>query len=458
MHPHRSLPVTAVILFWVALGVGCRRADTLSPGELRTYVVHVSDKHLGFPGAVRLRDGTLLVAFREGSRHVSPDGAILLSRSRDNGRTWTRPDTIVDTIFDDRDASLAEIPGGIVLLNFFALEETPQGRRVTLFLARSADAGKTWSEPLPVHAPQFRWIACSDNVLALPTGRLLLPAYGDLAGDSANTAFVLISEDQGMTWNRVALIARDSTGRVGYNEPALVLLPDRSLLCVMRTAGAQRWMAVSYSFDWGASWTPPTFIDVQGEAPDVLLTQDRFLVLGYRDFSPRGVSLSFSFDGGRSWERERPIYAGTGDLAYPSLVELPDRRLVAIYYADQAAWRFGYPDKRAAILAAHLSLDLLIAPSGFSASYRDSVTVSLRWNRVPSAHYYRVLRTDHPDSLGQVVTDCVDNGCLLRVDPADTLAYYRVLSVFSRNEGGQVYRYESAPSPALRPRRGSRKH
>lgn len=436
---------------------GCRRIETPPPGSVRTKVVYASDKHLGFPGAVRLHDGTLLVAFREGSGHVSPDGAILITRSTDNGRTWTKPDTLADTIFDDRDPSLAEIPGGMVLANFFAIEDGPRGRSIFLHLARSADEGKTWSEPMPVRVPGMSWVACSDNILPLPNGALLLPAYGNLEGDSVNSAFALISEDLGMTWNRWVLIARDSTGQVGYNEPALAILPDQRLLCVLRTAGAQHWMAVSFSSDWGLTWSQPVFVDVQGEAPDVLVTRDRRLVMGYRDFSPRGVSLRFSYDGGRTWEGEWPIYSGFGDLAYASIVEVPDHQLLVFYYADRAAWRFGRPEKRAAILMARLALDPMRPPTGLSASYKDTATVSLRWNRVRSAHYYRIYRTERPDALGEVIIECTENQCLLRVDPADSLAYYRVTAVSSTNEGLPDYLVQTPPSEAIRPRRSPHK-
>ena len=52
----------------------------------------------------RAANGDLLVAY-SGDRgaHISDDGKVRLLRSRDHGRTWIKPVTIVDTPLDDRD-------------------------------------------------------------------------------------------------------------------------------------------------------------------------------------------------------------------------------------------------------------------------------------------------------------------------------------------------------------------
>jgi len=446
----------ALLLPLVFPFVACEKVETLRPGEVRTQVVYVSEQHLGFPGATKLSSGEILVVFREGAGHVSRDGRILLCRSSDGGRTWSKPDTILDTPLDDRDPSIVETAGGALLLNFFASAHSEEGEVLQppiLYLSRSYDGGKTWAEPAPIRASGFQWLACSDNILALPTGRLLLPAYGNMEGDTSNTAIVLISDDFGLTWTRHAVVARDSTGRIDYNEPALVLLPDQSILCVLRTARASHWMAIARSTDWGETWTHPTWIDVQGEAADVIRTHSGALVMGYRDFSPHGVSLRLSYDRGRTWENELTLYAGKGDLAYASLVELPQNQLLVFYYVDRSAWRFGYRDKRGLILASRVTVPIVEAPEGLSCSYRDSTTISLRWNRVGTARYYQVYRSNHPDSLGELATFTTENQCLLQVDPGDTLVYLRVVAVQGTNEGLPDYGKESPPTRPVRPRR-----
>ena len=416
----------------------CEKLEKPQWAKPKTSLVYASKEHAAFPGAVRTRDGEILVVFREAPSHAGTHGRIMLTRSKDGGVTWTQPQTVIDTPFDDRDPSIVEFGNGALLINFFASEYDTSGRRVRIVgvhLSRSIDGGNTWSTPKKVEIPGYKWLACSDNVLPLPTGRLILPVYGEPEGDSVRSALVLLSDNFGLSWDKWAVIAHDSTGQVSYNEPALVVLPNQEILCVTRTAGANHWLAVSRSTDDGQTWSPPHFTNIQGQAPDVLRTERGTLVVGYRDFSPDGVSLAFSFDLGRTWEHEVVLYTGLVDRAYTSLVELPGDELLVFYYADHAAADFGAPDARSAILVSRLSVAPPERPTGLSASLKDSNTVLMRWNAQPGVHYYRVYQSASPDSAGALVACATANQCAFHPAPGDSVAYFSVEAVRSWNEG-----------------------
>ena len=96
------------------------------------------------------RAAKFLCVFYSGYGHVSTPtaqwpkgGRIMAVRSGDNGRTWSKPDVIMDTDEDDRDPSIACLRDGTLLLDWFTLS---QGR-LAVWLARSADRGRTWSRP-----------------------------------------------------------------------------------------------------------------------------------------------------------------------------------------------------------------------------------------------------------------------------------------------------------------------
>ena len=128
-----------------AKAVDCRRM-LVGPG------VNQPDPHPGYAGFVgwdaplRLRDGTLLVSFSTGYWHASPPtplrvapdtlvtwrklgmptnidaprgGRAMLIRSTDNGRTWSKPRTIIDTPWDDRSPAMVELPDGTLVCSFF---------------------------------------------------------------------------------------------------------------------------------------------------------------------------------------------------------------------------------------------------------------------------------------------------------------------------------------------------
>src|ERR1700744_4936716 len=61
-------------------------------------------RYVGWPTITRTHNGELLVVF-SGDRdaHICPWGVTQMVRSRDNGRTWSQPETINNTPLDDRD-------------------------------------------------------------------------------------------------------------------------------------------------------------------------------------------------------------------------------------------------------------------------------------------------------------------------------------------------------------------
>ena len=60
-------------------------------------IVKEPGKHFAFGGVARLKNGDLVVVFREGTKHgVEPIGKVCLSRSPDGGRTWLPRVTVLD--------------------------------------------------------------------------------------------------------------------------------------------------------------------------------------------------------------------------------------------------------------------------------------------------------------------------------------------------------------------------
>src|SRR3954449_6916988 len=65
----------------------------------------------GWPTLAARRDGELLLAYSGGrDAHICPFGRVELMRSRDNGRTWSWPEVLLDSPIDDRDTGVLETP------------------------------------------------------------------------------------------------------------------------------------------------------------------------------------------------------------------------------------------------------------------------------------------------------------------------------------------------------------
>jgi Neuraminidase (sialidase) len=166
-----------------------------------------------FPNAIRLADGRVLVVWREGLEHVRSVGRIVAAESADDGRTWSEPRVIVDTLYDDRDPMLVQLRGGDILLSWFQIDWSVRPYTCpAVLVARSVDGGTTWDEPVTVgsamvdHETSEVWrrfraghIVAHGQILELPNGDLLAPVYGVFPGDERHSASVVRSIDGGQT-------------------------------------------------------------------------------------------------------------------------------------------------------------------------------------------------------------------------------------------------------------------
>jgi len=439
------------------LCIHCTVLDEVRYGDIQQISIHESDTHTAFPGAVRLKSGELLVVFREGQGHVSPDGKILLCRSGDQAKSWSKPDTIVSTAWDCRDPSIVQLQDGLVVVNFFQSQYDEQGKiigAVGCFTVRSFDNGKTFTAPWMIQVPGIDWSATSDAILELGDGSLILPAYGGKEGETSS-AIAVISRDRGETWGDHYVIARDTTNQIHFQEPALIQLPDGKILCMLRTAGAEGFLYETVSEDSGKTWSAPMNTGIQGQAAHLYLTQYGTLLCAYRDFWPRGVSLVRSYDWGRTWDCEMQLYSADDDCAYPSIVELNDR-LLAVHYAVLGG-KQKKSEMKSAILGTLFHVSPPETPRGLSVSSLDRGTAKLRWNSVKGAVYYNVYKdsiesfickSGYPFRGNGIATPTSPSYIDCRVDSGKTY-YYRVTTVVSRGELIPATGSESEPTQAV---------
>lgn len=83
--------------------------------------------YFAWPTVARLPDGSLATVcsgFR--MRHVCPFGKAVISFSRDDGKTWSRPAPVIDTPLDDRDAGICVYGKNIIVTSF---NNTPDFQR-----------------------------------------------------------------------------------------------------------------------------------------------------------------------------------------------------------------------------------------------------------------------------------------------------------------------------------------
>ncbi len=247
-----------------------------------------------------------------------------------------------------------------------------QGGR--FFLSRSLDNGETWSEPRQL--PPFEF----DESVTGPTAPVLRLANGDLAfpielskpqGDdspSRHFAAMMFSPDEGETWPEHAIIAHDPSHRIFYWDHRPVLLPNGNLLNLFWTfdnqEGVYRNMHASRSADHGRTWSPLWNTGLAGQAGPPLCLHDNRVALVYVDRTATpAIKLRISDDDGASWpddteltlydSEKQPSTSGKRDLkkawsemyefsvGLPTITETASGDIVAAYYAGPEADQTG---------------------------------------------------------------------------------------------------------------------
>jgi len=330
-------------------------------------ISHQPMLYSGWPTLARRANGELVLVWSGGREsHVCPFGRVEWMRSRDGGRTWSFPRVLIDSAIDDRDAGVLETSRGSLLVTTFtslafepglltaeaasaAGKPTWEPEKLSRWIAardrisaderkaqlgtwmiRSTDGGLRWSAPyeVPVNSPH--------GPVQLSDGRLLY-AGKELWTDGMKVG-VSESRDDGVTWQWLTDIpTRSGDSHRDYHELHAVEASDGRLIAHIRNHNAAHKGETlqTESADGGRSWTEPHSIGVWGYPSHLLKLRDGRLLMscGYRR-APIGNQARISDDGGRTWSEPLTISAdaASGDLGYPSTVQMDDGTLVTVWY------------------------------------------------------------------------------------------------------------------------------
>lgn len=290
-----------------------------------------SGRYQAFPDVCRLKTGELMCVFYAGYQHVSlptkewpSGGRICAVRSGDDGKTWTSPEIVYDSVDDDRDPHIAQLKDGTVICSFFPYRKKDQKKADhEVAIIRSTDGGKSWPSKHQVLAPKW---ACSAPVREMPDGSCLLGVYRE-EGDAAYGG-ALRSTDFGQTWSEPIPIGRDSGVRLDA-ETDFIVLRDGTVYAALR--GDRVNMHYATSRDLGRTWSAVHDIGFKGHCPHFTRLSTGAIILGHR--LPQ-TSIHISRDETKTWQGPYQIDDKIG--AYPSTVELKDGRVLIVYYEEGA--------------------------------------------------------------------------------------------------------------------------
>jgi hypothetical protein len=365
----------------IAVGV-FPAAGASSKVQMEHVVIHRDDTQYYLGASLcALASGDLLLGMREAharppgrQSHVDLTARSVMFRSRDGGRTFGDKRVIndeTDFLSPSQDTTLTALADGSLIASVYTWGIAPsanagaEAKGVSrgakpytpafegLWTLRSTNEGRSWTPRSPVSLPGLP-LAARASVIELPDRSLLMIA-NDVRREAGKTrpwatAYCLRSTDRGVTWTKRSNIEDGSAHGLHFLEPGWVRLRSGRIIAMLRTRaeiqGAQReqppagFLFQSVSDDDGRTWSKPVSTQIYGFPAHLIELRDGRVLCayGYRR-APFGVRATLSHDAGKTWDSANEIIVrddgGNSDLGYPVSVQLPDDRVLMIYYFNQ---------------------------------------------------------------------------------------------------------------------------
>ncbi len=319
--------------------------------------------YFAWPTIASLQNGEIAVG-ASGYRlsHICPFGKACIVYSKDNGKTYTRPTPVIDTVMDDRDVGLCTFgETGLVLTSFTysvsrsflrkimdagweqCVKENERGYVLSYLdtisdeeeekylgteFKISNDCGVTFSEIYnsPVTSPH--------GPIELNDGTILW--VGENYKNKCIEAHRVFTDGRMEKIGEIEPLIENGEMMAGC-EPYALQLKDGTIICHIR-ANKDFSIFQTVSKDNGKTWTKPERVsEPQGGAPAFLLEHSSGVLIsvyGYRE-KPYGIRAMFSKDGGKTWDKNNVIYDNSisADIGYPSIIELEDKSILMVFYA-----------------------------------------------------------------------------------------------------------------------------
>ncbi|MBE6931372.1 MAG: exo-alpha-sialidase [Ruminococcaceae bacterium] len=339
-------------------GIICRKPDSLF-------------SYFGWGSVARMDEHTL-VAVCSGQRtaHVCPWGKTELFYSYDDGKTWSEPVVVNDTVLDDRDAGIVHLGGKRLLMTWFNHPlrycepkelDTPYARMMKAYMDTvepmdkalqgsyirlSEDGGFSWGEPIKVEVSTPHGPSVMNDGTLLYLGKT---KYSDKYDRDSkeyqrpDETIACWSSPDGKEWTELGIVPLpENTIWNNFHEPHAIQLPNGRILGMIRYQhrnspspyGRSFSMFQTWSDDGGKTWTVPEHVDVSGSPPHLLRHSSGAVICVYgRREEPYGERALISYDDGKTWAKDEELSRGErADLGYPCSVELADGSILTVYY------------------------------------------------------------------------------------------------------------------------------
>ena len=262
---------------------------------------HVHSRHGFFPGLVRLPSKDLLALFVRGEAFESPDSTTYVSRSKDDGRTWTLQGPLYDKNqlgFETSD-SLKPTPlanGSLVAMGYrfhrldpesgIGIEETNGLLPGDDLISFSNDEGHTWSTPKVIAHKRPELLEISGPCIELHSGDLIAVAglltLPDGTTPSGQGGVLLRSSDLGHHWDDSVSFFQAPNKNISAWEPRICEMEAGCLVIIFWAYDIVGKVhlpnQVVISNDDGYTWSEPLSTGQKGQAANLTYLGGNYLL------------------------------------------------------------------------------------------------------------------------------------------------------------------------------------
>ena len=290
------------------------------------------------PSLVTTTNGTLIAAIDErnnscGDLKWNRDINIVIRKSFDDGKTWTKIKKIVDYPL----GRSASDPSMIVdkktneIFLFFNYMDLDNAKDIYRFMViKSSDNGENWSKPVEITNNIIKkgW---EKDFMFITSGRGIQTKDGTLLHCLVNLnkgTHVFGSKDHGKSWFLI-----DTPLNPGDESKIIELSNGNWLVNSRVNSNDSRYSHISK--DNGQTWATYKNKDLQDPGCNASLVKYDELLLFTNAFDSKyrkNLSLSISKDQGRTWAKNQTIYKG--ESAYSSMTKLKNGDIGVFFEKD----------------------------------------------------------------------------------------------------------------------------
>lgn len=364
-----------IFIFLALTCFACRLGNRKNSEEIEKEHVKVfyeAGKYGGWPAnwGMWSWDNEILVGFTQAD-HLDKNGkskhsfnrksaVAKFARSLDGGKSWTVEDSFEAGIVEatvEHNIGEESLPAKVlsVPIDFTHPDIALTFRMVDMYVGPSSfyysyNRGKTWEGAfrLSVEFPNRNPAGIVTRTDYIIEGKHELTAFLTVGFNENDKKWREVAcvrtVDGGLTWKFLSWIGSEKINSI---MPSSVRLDKSRLLTVIRRTKPPR-MVSFLSEDNGYSWKQlddPVVVDSSGNPPALIKLNDGRLCLIYgireSETMPDGIGiyLSYSSDDGRTWKEPVLLRGNDGagwDIGYSRAVQLPDGKVVAVYYYNNA--------------------------------------------------------------------------------------------------------------------------